>query len=196
MLAKGKLIYIHGGSGVGKSTLARELQKILGNDCIWIDQDTFYKLEKPTIQYDYQDESGKTINVKEKNWDTLDAISMNHFNGAIMSAISNYKIVIITGFALRPGSLVYTPDVNILLDYGMSPENTREKMIQARQSSKGYQGEKAYKDRKRVEKVVWPYYEETLKLLGKHETVKVFDEKGKRILVKNLVEELLGLIRK
>lgn len=196
MFRKQKLIYIHGGSGVGKSTLAQELQKVFGKNCIWIDQDTFYRSEKPMIEYNYQDEKGQTVHVKERNWDSLEAVDMDAFNTAISNAIQNSEIGIVTGFALRPDSLVYAPDVNILLDYGMSPENAREKMIEARQSSKGYKGEKAYKDRKRVEKVVWPYYEETLKLLEKYETVKVFDEKGKRIPVKNLVEELLKLIRK
>ena len=183
-----KLIYIHGGSGVGKSTLGNkileDLNQLYGNNsAVLIDQDTFYYKDKPIIEYD---------NVKEANWDTLDAIDMNLFNERISEFMKlDFSFVIVTGFALRQMHL--SANLEILLDYNMTPENAREKMILARQQSKGYKGEKAIKDRKRVEMIVWPYYEVTLKSLRNFTKIDVFDEKGERIPVETLSGQLLRL---
>lgn len=51
-----KLIFIHGISSSGKSTIGKLLEKVLGLSH-WIDQDTFYLSDKPKVSFDNEDVS-------------------------------------------------------------------------------------------------------------------------------------------
>lgn len=181
------LIFIHGGSGAGKSTVGKLLAKEY--DGIWIDQDSFYKPKKPIVEYIYE---GKII--QEVNWDSLEAIDMKRFNEAIEeSRKENPDMpIFVTGFALRLLQMEHDPDVNILLDYGLPDEMAQEKMIESRRKAKGLKGNK---DEARVRMVVWPYYQETLSCIGKPNKIPVYDKTSKRIKLDEIMKEIKLLLK-
>ena len=175
------LIYLHGVSSSGKTSIGNELLKHLDN-AILIDQDTYYKSLKPQITF----VGDKVYTVA--NWDTAEVIDFNQFNNVIEQALEKYKWVIVTGFALRDEYMRLKADLSILLDIGDHPLC---KITAARQVSKGYQGEKAIRDFYMVEKVVLPYYEETLKHITYHYKLKVFNMERRSL--KELTKEILSL---
>lgn len=189
-----RLIFLHGASGVGKTTIGNLLSQKLENSVV-IDQDSFYKKKKPTIEYtiDEQDQDGEPIIIKEKNYDTIDAIDMEELDKKITECLESYSYVIVTGFALRLNSLKNKPDINILIDYGVDPDKAKLIMSESRQKSKGYKDEKAEKDKIRIEKVVWPYYEETLKCIGNVQIIPAFNEDG-RINARKIVKQIIKFI--
>jgi len=152
------LIYIHGISGVGKSFIGNKLQQNLKNSIV-IDQDSYYKPNKPTISF--TNDNGFIYTAS--NWDTDDAIDYEQFNLAIINAINQYDYVIVTGFSLKSSLMLLKPAYSFLLYFNMNDKQIQEKMIESRLQSKGFQGEKAEKDKWMVRKVVFPYYQETLK---------------------------------
>lgn len=177
------LIYLHGVSSSGKSTIANELLNHLEN-AIVIDQDTFYKKEKPIITF-----QGDKL-YKTANWDTAEAIDFIQFNQKIKNALNSYNYVIVTGFALRDVYMQLKADVSILLNIGDEAIN---KITKARLTSKGYKGDKAIKDYYMVEQVVLPYYQETLKNITYQYIINVFD--NERRLLNDLVYEVLTYLK-
>lgn len=177
------LIYLHGVSSSGKTSIGNELLNHLDN-AILIDQDTYYKKIKPQITF----QGDKLYQVA--NWDTAEAIDFCQLNQVIEEAVKQYRWVIVTGFALRDEYMSLKADISILLDIGKNPI---EKIIKARQVSKGYKDEKAIKDQYMVEQVVWPYYQETLKNISYHYKISVFNDKRK--LLKDLVKEILFILK-
>lgn len=147
----GKLIFIHGISTSGKSLIGRELNKIL-KDSILIDQDEFYVKNKPLITF-----SNGKISYTASNLDCDEAIDYVTFKNVIHYNLQLFEYVIVTGFALRSNLLNINSDYSILLE-----NNNINRIIKGRQQSKGYQDEKAEKDKWMVIKIIYPYYLETL----------------------------------
>jgi thymidylate kinase len=196
-----KLIFIHGLSGVGQTTIGNELSRRLNGNIsgksIVIDQDWFYTKMKPSITYERDD----GIYVTKSNWDTLESINMEGLNKSIRDGLSIYKYVIVTGFALRQDifineklescmGLINIPDVNILLTYNSS-ENLTEKVQEQRSQSKSLN---VTEDLQRIKKVIIPYYLETLTHIGEYISIDVFDDKGDRKDVASVVNEIMFLI--
>ncbi len=174
------LIYLHGVSSSGKSTIANALVNKLPNAMV-IDQDSFYKKIKPTVTFK-GDQMYTTT-----NWDTVESIDFNQLNDTITKALNCYHYVIVTGFALRD-QYVIKPNLSILLDIGGNPI---KKIALARQVSKGYRGKK---DWYMVEEVVYPYYLETLQHITIDYKISVYDGE-KRIPLTNLVDAIEKMIQ-
>ncbi len=180
----GKLIFIHGISSVGKSTVGSELRKYL-NNAILIDQDTFYKINKPYVLLGNQ-------NVP--NWDCVEAIDFTSFNNAILDLKNNYNYVIVTGFALREKEMKIKPDINILLDFGLSEQNAINTIISGRIVSKNIKTiEKKYKDEMMVKNIVWPYYQETLTKIGNYHRIVVY-EHNQRLSIDSILHHIINIL--
>lgn len=175
------LIYLHGVSTSGKSTIGSALSKQLTN-AIHIDQDTYYKSVKPMVTFE-GDKSYVT-----SNWDTVMAIDFDHFNLVIVKAIEQYSWVIVSGFAMHDELMTLKPDVSFLLDYNIN--NPMDKISEQRKISKEYSGEKEEKDYWIVRKVLWPYYQETLKKISYDYNIKMFKE-DKRRPIQDIVKEMI-----
>ena len=182
------LIFLHGGSGVGKSTLGKLLQRELLNSII-IDQDTYFMHVKPLIIF--KDDNGNTHKVK--NWDTTDAINFEEFNKQIDILLKEYIYVIVTGFALHFDKMQHTPAINILLDYNVSEEEIQINMMEARKISKKYSNEKSEQDKLIVVNVVYPYYKETMSKIGHPYKISVFlnnERRSKDLILKDILKYL------
>ena len=168
------LIYIHGISTVGKSYIGNEIVKVLSSkeiSAIVIDQDTYFKQHKPTVCY--TDNHNNTY--KSQNFDTLDAVDFSAFSSDIISAMSNYMYVIVTGFAMWSGVMRIKPDMSILLSYGMTNEEVIFQVIKTRRISKRLTMDKYTKDEWMVRKVVWPFYEKTLENIIVDKVISIYD---------------------
>ncbi len=175
------LIYLHGVSSSGKSTIGNALLNHL-NNAILIDQDTYYKKIKPVVTFQ-GDQFYRT-----SNWDTTDAIDFDTFNHHIENAMNQYSYVIITGFALQDQYMTLKPTLSILLDIGTNPI---DKIAKARQISKNYKGEKAVRDFYMVQEVVYPYYQETLQNITGYK-VQVYDDQRRPL--DEIVNEILEFV--
>ena len=182
------LLYLHGISSAGKTSIGKELLKHLPN-AILIDQDTYYKKLKPLVTF--KGAKGPALTGDQvytsANWDTHEAIDFIQFNDDIQEAVNLYDYVIVTGFALRQPYMLFKPDLSILLDIG---DNALHKIVTARRVSKGYSGDKAIKDYYMVSQVVYPYYLETLKEIYVDYVLPVYNQ-DQRILLKDLVSQIL-----
>ncbi|HSW76884.1 MAG TPA: hypothetical protein VLG50_07550 [Candidatus Saccharimonadales bacterium] len=184
----GKLIFISGISGTGKSTIGRLLTSFLSN-AIWIDQDLFYKFKKPKIKSPYGDLD---------NWDDDDSIDYQQFENRILSAKKQYDHVIVTGFALRHYLLPHiNPDYHFLFTFllPVTDENNINYIIRARQQSKNFNTQlKKDKDMWMVIHVVWPYYLKTLLYIDNLYIIKVLDSDYQYIDKFKLVNDILNII--
>jgi len=182
----GKLIFLHGCSGLaGKSTIGALLQQHLTN-AAWIDQDVYYKKVKPCI----------TINDKQvQNWDCDDAVDYTQFVHDIVQLQKTHDYVIVTGFALRRYLLHIQPDLGFLLECGLSSQVQIDKMIAARQQSKNINSlEKRERDKQMVSSVVYPYYQETLQYIDYDYIIPVWRYDGQRLSKDDIVVVILKLI--
>jgi deoxyadenosine/deoxycytidine kinase len=161
------LIYLHGCSGVGKTTIAKSLAKNLNNAQV-IDQDDFYLANKPKILINGQLKS---------NWDCLEALDMIKFIETIQNSKADY--IIVTGFALRN---MPKPDLGILLNYNV--DNVLDAIIKAR-AHKNH-------DLTMIKEVIYPFYLETLKQIYATHTVDVFNN-GVRIDIDDITKKILKL---
>jgi adenylate kinase family enzyme len=158
-LPKGKLIFIHGISGSGKSTIGKELYTRLHNS-VWIDQDQFYRKEKPLITFTNDDNS---IYYTTSNWDSEEAIDFESLRAKINELRYKFSYVIVTGFALRLHLLRLKADYSFLLVFNVSDKKAIEIVTKTRMESKQFNtSEKVEKDYWMVRKVVWPFYLDTL----------------------------------
>ena len=156
---KGKLIFIHGVSGSGKSTIGKELCSTFNNS-VWIDQDQFYHKEKPLITFTNDD---NTLFYTETNWDSEEAIDFQSFREKINELRYKFNYVIVTGFALRLHLLRLKADYSFLLVFNVSDEKAIEIVTKTRMESKRFNTlEKIEKDYWMVRKAVWPFYLDTL----------------------------------
>lgn len=193
--SKGILIFIHGISGSGKSTIGKELLDKLP-DSIWIDQDTFYRKNKPLITFhlSVNDNEGKEIlsnNITVENWDCEEAIDFWSFRNKIKKDLMVYKYVIVTGFALREKCMWMKADYSFLLDFDMEPTETLKLITKIRSETKFKTEEKKHRDYWMIREVVLPFYTQTLKEIQKSKTITVYDSMGridKSIIVNKIMD--------
>lgn len=185
-----KLIYINGASGSGKTTLGLMLHDKL-NKSYFIDQDKFYKKDKPSVNF--EDDNGTKYT--SPNWDCTDAIDFDALILNIKDAMTKYDYVIVSGFALRLDSGIPKPNVSILLDYNMPADKTQEQIINTRLQSKKIKDND--KDKWMVKKVLWPFYEETLTKIGNAVKIPIFSDLEnleKRRSKDELLDDIMNLI--
>lgn len=166
---KGKLIFIHGVSGSGKSTVGEMLKTLLLPWSTLIDQDQFYKAEKPSIILD---------GYKTKNWDCEDAIDFEAFRRAIREKLHDYLYIFVTGFALRKELMQIDADYSYLLEFDLKDEDAISQIINARLKSKEI-SDNERRDRLMVSEVVWPFYLETKKLIQPSKVIVVYGGNGR-----------------
>jgi adenylate kinase family enzyme len=155
------LIFLNGISTVGKTTIAKMLERKL--EGFYIDQDSFYVLNKPQIEFNY-----KGTDYKCSNWDSVEAINFDLFTKVIIERLKDQQYVIVAGFALIPeymqelfDYLSIHPNIHFtsfLLIYCDDEEKTIEYVINARKMCKNIKE----KDEWIVNNLVWPFYKENL----------------------------------
>jgi len=110
------LIWISGISGSGKTYLAKSVARGLGLHML--DLDSFYRGEKPKTKIEVD---GETLTVD--NWDTLGAIDLKKFWGAVCDALRvSDRGVIISGFLapwdpLHAGLMMFPVEVWRTVDF-------------------------------------------------------------------------------
>ena len=169
-------VYIISGlSGVGKTTISEkfvELHPQYKN----IDQDKFYIKQKPK----------KIINDKEfNNWDCIESIDWQSLNKTVIQT-SFKNPVILSGFALWTEMLRFPVKAHIHLEYG---DNIIEKCIKNRSYTKSTNK----KDNLIVEKMVYPFYLETLKNIDITHKIPVYCEQ-KRIPINEIIKQIEEII--
>jgi len=162
---KNKLVYIHGITTSGKSTIGNLLHKKLLNlnhKVSLIDQDTFYLKEKPNVIF-----TNNNIKYTQPNWDCIESVDFDKLNKQIKQVLKKNDYVIVTGFALWfMNDELPKPDINILLNYNSKElinEIIRKRVISKFKNSSE---ERKQIDTYMVKKVVVPFYDETLKHIG------------------------------
>lgn len=159
---KSTLIFIHGVSGSGKSTAAEMLKIMYLPRSALIDQDSFYKQEKPLVTF----EGAYRKTYTAENWDCEEAIDFDAFRNVIQEKMRDYLFVIVTGFALRKDLMKISADYSFILKFDLPEKDIIFKIIETRIKSKGFtDSEKKRRDYYMVHKVLWPFYLETLNLI-------------------------------
>lgn len=198
-----KLIFVHGISSSGKSTIGKLLEKVLGLSH-WIDQDTFYLSDKPKVSFDNEDVSSTTSTQEEKktytssNWDCIEAIDFDALRYSIIASLCRYEYVIVTGFALRQKELNLTADYSFVLsfDFGVSDvaDNLETFVTETRKISKKITDtDKQEKDYWMVRKVVYPFYVETLTKIQESTNIYVY-RNNERVDVRIIVDDILSYV--
>lgn len=193
------IIAISGLSGTGKTTLGKKLVEYF-NSClkfyqssrkypeddyqkwIFIDQDSFYKKDKPLIRL----KSGKQV----KNWDSLEAIDFQLFNDTVISYLLQGKNIIVVGFALWKEYLHFDINYHILLSFGDIRKMKEENEIRCfyyRQQSKKIDPQKEIE---MIQELVIPFYVETLQHLSIDQVIDTFHLDGKRKTIEGMLSEI------
>jgi hypothetical protein len=200
-----KLIFIHGISSSGKSTIGKLLEKVLGLSH-WIDQDTFYFSDKPKVSFDNKDVNSTTCTQEEKktytgsNWDCIEAIDFDALRYSIIASLCRYEYVIVTGFALRQKELNLIADYSFVLsfDFGNGDDiiDLETFVTETRKISKKITDiDKQEKDYWMVRKVVYPFYLETLTKIQKSTKICVYRNQ-ERVDVRIIVDDILSYVNK
>lgn len=190
----GKLIFLNGITGTGKTSIGNLLQKSLKNSVV-IDQDSFYNKNKPLITLIAPNDNKYDASFITSNWDCDESINFVLFNNSIKCNLTKYDYVIVTGFSLRSNLMTIMPDLSFLLIHNMSDDLIQEKIIESRRQAKGFQGVKAERDIIMVKTVIMPYYKETLTKLYDSHSIDVYSvESGERIDKNNILNKILSYI--
>lgn len=187
----GKLIFIHGVSSSGKSTIGKMLNTLLENSN-WIDQDTFYNESKPRVTF-VNDTENRTYT--GSNWDCIKAINFESLKDAVTMSMSMHDYTIVTGFALREKEISPSvADYSFLLNF----EGTESEIVNAisenRKISKKFVDTYTQeKDYWMVRKIVYPFYVETLNKIQKSTNICVYRNR-ERVDVTTITNEILAVI--
>lgn len=201
MSLRGTLIFIHGVSGSGKSTIGKYIQQKINeyngldtpNICAHLDQDTYYRDKKPFVTF-YADDSGKKFTAG--NWDCEEAIDYESFTNDILDNLGLYKYVIVSGFALRKDLMRMEADVSFLLKIDLQTEEAKKFISNTRSKSKKFNSiEKREKDYWMVTKIVWPFYMETVDKIQPSTCIVVYDGKG-RVDISTVGDTILEVVLK
>ena len=186
-------IFISGISGVGKSTVTKQLAKDL--NFIHVNQDNYYLRSKPEIIL--------SNGLKVKNWDSIFALDFDKLNKDLKDLHLKGLNIILEGFCLRDDLINIKPDIHIHLSYVPVPNfadltsyinDAKDfiitKIIYSRSQAKpGIKNDEIV-----VKELVWPFYIETLENSIINYVVNTFDEKGNRIGVDILVKNIKDLL--
>ena len=145
-----KIYLLSGLSGTGKTTLGLEFIKYNKN-FIFIDQDSFYKKEKPKVKLS----NGEIVS----NWDCVEAIDFDLLNEKVNNLVENSNVLLV-GFALLKKYLNFSVEKHIHLQYNQKIDNnTLQLCIKARINSKKYiDPKKQENDIMMVEEFTIPFY--------------------------------------
>jgi hypothetical protein len=196
---KGTLIFLHGISGSGKTFIGKELTNRLP-DSVCIDQDDFYRKEKPLITFSiggsiFSGEDRNSFTVE--NWDSEESIDFEIFRNTIATSVMTYKYVIVTGFALRSHLMQMKADYSFLLKFDLDPNETVNLIASLRSKTKKFETkEKQEKDYGMIIKVVWPFYLQTLKEIQYSQELIVYRKEGrvhKDITINNIINVMAVL---
>jgi uridine kinase len=129
------IIAIGGVSRSGKSTLAHNLQEILGDGCAIVEQDDFIVSEEALPQ------------IKERiDWESPFSIDWISFENSIRQASLDYKVVIVSGFLVFYQDTInqlYDQSFLIELDYDMflkrRSQDTRWQYLEPGEEPRWYQ---------------------------------------------------------
>jgi gluconate kinase len=186
------LIFISGISGVGKSTLSRELATRLNYK--HINQDNYYIREKPVAKL--------STGMMVRNWDTEKAIDFNKLNQDLRKLVEAKEHVILEGFCLRDDLILIKPNVHIHLSYipllekqdiSLSElyERNKEKIIPRIIAARSKSKPNVKDDKIVVKELVWPFYIDTLEHSIIHYALSTFDHNGGRIPLNTLVNDVV-----
>jgi len=197
-----KLIFIHGISSSGKSTIGKLLERVL-EPSHWIDQDTFYLSDKPKVSFDNEDASLSACTQEEKetytgsNWDCIESIDFDALRYSIIASLCRYEYVIVTGFALRQKELNLTADYSFVLsfDFGIGDDLKTFVTENRKISKKITDTDKQEKDYWMVRKVVYPFYVETLTKIQKSTEICVYRNQ-ERVDARIIVDDILDYANK
>jgi hypothetical protein len=191
---KGTLIFLHGVSCSGKTFIGKELVNRLP-ESICIDQDTFYRKEKPLITFSvggsvFTGEDRKIYTVE--NWDSEESIDFEAFRNTIATHMTTYKYVIVSGFALRSRLMQISADYSFLLKFNLEPNKTVNLIATLRSETKQFKTkEKREKDYGMVLKVVWPFYLQTLREIQHSQELIVYYEDAGRAHKNITIESIM-----
>mgnify|MGYP001222915273 FL=1 len=199
------LMFISGISTSGKTYVGKkfvEKRNSLGEEWVFKDLDDFYIDKKPLI---------KLSNGKEKeNWDCFEAIDYKRVKKFLEDsfAAEPEKNVCLVGFALSGELIGYFPAIHFHLvltpssyeyineRYVFISELEKELghlVIQNRQLTKGFKGDKAEADVLMVKEVLIPFYKNFVQTLDKYTILlNVRDERGERINVLPSLESIIN----
>jgi shikimate kinase len=192
----GILIFLHGVSTSGKTFIGKELANKLP-DSICIDQDTFYRKEKPMITFSvggsiFSGEDRKTFTVE--NWDSEESIDFEALRNNVNDSLTKYKYVIVTGFALRQRLMQMNADYSFLLKFNLDSNETVNRIATLRSETKKFEitknTEKREKDYGMIIHSVWPFYLQTLKEIQHSQELIVYYKEGrvhKDITIKSIM---------
>ena len=188
-------IFISGISGVGKSTVSKQLAKDL--NFIHINQDNYYLKSKPEVTL--------SSGLKVKNWDSAQALDFDKLNKDLIEyQLRGRENIILEGFCLRDDLIKIKPDIHIHLSYIPVPtfadltsyindfkDFIIPKIIKSRSQAKpGIKNDEIV-----VKELVWPFYIETLENSFINYVVNTFDEEGNRIKVEVIIDRIKELLK-
>ena len=187
------LIFISGISGVGKSTISKELAKEL--NFIHVNQDNYYLKDKPFVTL--------SNGLKAKNWDTEQAVNFDKLNSDLEMYIKQGKKTIVEGFCLRDDLINVKPNIHIHLSY--IPIVTGDELIEIFNQYKEVIVSRIIKSRAQakpgikndeivVKELVWPFYMETLNKSKINYIIETFDEYGNRVNKSDTINNIIYLL--
>ena len=187
------MIFISGISGVGKSTISKELSQQLG--LLHINQDNYYLKIKPKVTL--------SNNLQKSNWDTVEALDFDKLNTDLTNHFYQRQSFLLEGFCLRTDMIKFAPNVHIHLSYIPVPHDANivdvymknkeviiNRIIKSRSISKpGIKDDEIV-----VRELVWPFYIETLKNSHIDYVLSTFDDAGNRIDLNIIMDKVIQIL--
>ena len=187
------MIFISGISGVGKSTISKELSQQLG--LLHINQDNYYLKTKPKATL--------STGIQKTNWDTAEALDFDLLNTDLTNHFYQRQNILLEGFCLRKDMIKFTPNVHIHLSYISVPANAnininymknKEVIINRVVESRSISKPGIKDDEIVVRELVWPFYIETLKNSHIDYVLSTFDDAGNRIDLNIIIEKIIQIL--
>ena len=190
---KSAIIFISGISGVGKSTISKELANKL--NFVHINQDNYYLKDKPIVTL--------SNGLKVKNWDSVAALDFEKLNNDIYDYLSEGRNILLEGFCLRDDLIKVVPNIHIHLSYIPVPPNVNlvdtytankdviiPRIIRSRAQAKpGIKNDEIV-----VNELVWPFYMNTLENSTIDYVINTFDNNGHRIDKNVIINSIIDLL--
>lgn len=174
------LIAVSGISGAGKTTLAKELSKLITN-CVFMDEDDFFVAEPPKVKL--------SNGYVATNRDCYEAIDIQAFQTALAHTLKTSNVVV-AGFALTTDILGVPADRHFHLVTAHTPQDLEARCIAARSATK-----KINHDELKIRELVIPFYHATLRRSNITKFIDVFDDQGTRLDVYDIATLMLSYVR-
>lgn len=175
------LYVISGISGSGKTILGQLLAKQIKGS-IFIDQDEFFIKDKPYVIL--------SDGSRGRNWDCLESLSSS-MTDQIYDLLLKQPVILV-GFALCREVLPVIPKVHIHLITGTNLDDIEQRCVAARTITKP--NNDLNRDKLMVKEVVIPFYNKIVANSDITHFISVFDNKGERIIISELIETINKII--